>query len=69
PTFLIGNFLHFYSDIYNLTFIIRFNNKEEQVKLHYSNQSYITADKIEKNSLLDKYYETIGFGLKVINLE
>ena len=50
-------------------FILSFNNKEEQVKLHYNNQCYISSDKIEESSLLYRYYNSQGFGLKVIILE
>ena len=54
----------------DISFVISFNNKEEQVTLHYNNQCYISSDKIiEESSLLYRYYNNGGFGLKVINLE
>ena len=32
----------------DITFVISFNNQEEQIKLNYDNQCYTSSDKIEK---------------------
>ena len=67
--FFSGNREQFDDNMKDLTFIISYNNKEETIKLHYANQCYISTDKIEEDSLLYMYYNSGGFGLKVINLE
>ena len=67
--FFSGNREQFDDNMKDLIFIISYNNKEETIKLHYANQCYISTDKIEEDSLLYRYYNSDGFGLKVINLE
>lgn len=67
--FFSGNREQFDDNMKDLTFIISYNNKEETIKLHYANQCYISTDKIEEDSLLYMYYNSGGFGLKVMNLE
>ena len=68
--FFVGSKEQFDENMKDISFVISFNNKEEQVKLHYNNQCYISSDKIiEESSLLYRYYNNGGFGLKVINLE
>ena len=63
--FFVGSKEQFDENMKDISFVISFNNKEEQVKLHYNNQCYISSDKIEEGSLLYKYYNNGGFGLKV----
>ena len=67
--FFVGSKEQFDENMKDITFVISFNNKEEQIKLHYNNQCYISSDKIEESSLLYKYYKNGGFGLKVEDLK